>query len=145
MNFPKLSRLVASAFFCSMVGSGCSVPSSTVTISSEKESNKAIHDVLDGPDARVRIEVADLGALATVEKVGDTVTLTFPDGKAPEVKMSVLEFRMKLADGEMTGCKSNLKNLGTALEMSQETRESDTQLPENDPALPTSVRGHLLH
>jgi hypothetical protein len=116
MNLSSPPRFFA-AFLCLIAFAGCSPPSSTVTISSEAESNKALHDVVDGPDAQVRIEIADMGALVTIKKVGDTVTLVLPDGKTPETTMSVLEFRKKLSEGEMTRCKSNLKNLATAVEM----------------------------
>ncbi len=95
---------------------GCSPPSSTVTIASKDQTGRAIHDVLDGPDAKVRIELEGAGAVLTVTKRGDSVTLQFPNG-SPDVRMSVAELNLKLAEDDILMCKSNLKNVGTACEM----------------------------
>ncbi len=74
------------------------------------------HDILDGPDAEVRVELSGVGALFTVLKKGDSVTVSFPDGKA-DVSTSIAGLKTDLAKAEVTGCKSNLKNIATALEM----------------------------
>lgn len=116
MTLQLLKKTVLMSLF-SLVMAGCSPPTSTVIISSEEEQNKVVHDVLSGPDARVRVELKDVGLLFTVQKQGDSASLISADGETPEVKMSVAKMRIELAEGELARCSSNLKNIATALEM----------------------------
>lgn len=94
---------------------GCGLPEKTVAIENSDETGKVAHELLAGPDARIKIVLKGSGApLGLMEKKKGQVTVTVGDKTLTE---PVEKVKKDLGEREMVGCKSNLKNLGTACEM----------------------------
>ena len=103
--------LLLATFLC-----GCGLPEKTVAVDTPEDSGKAIHQLLDGPDSRLKLVMKGTGTvMVTVQKKAGQVTVS-PLGK-PTITEPIEKVKKDLGQQEMQGCKSNLKNLATAAEM----------------------------